>query len=353
MSTTIGGVRIVDMPDLGAFTDSSSVVGEHAGSGRFSAVALRSYAGGGGNVGRNLLHNPLFQVGQRGGGPWTAAASYTADRWQLNLSLDTNSVTRNVATDALRAAVGDEAMQYFISDTFTGSGGAGAYSFISQAIEGVRRLAGKTVTVSFYAVGSASQRIGVNLLQSYGSGGSPSAQTWATGASVTLSTAWSRYNVTIAVPSAAGKTLGTDNNDGTLLALWLSSGAANNAVAGGIGVQSGTIQLWGMQLEIGSAATPLEKPDPRYDLGNCQRFYQAGNGQLYYTAGAAGAVLAVPLALATMRASPTILLGISGNTNGTSVLLAATSLSQLSLSCSAVAAGTVNVTVNYTASADL
>jgi hypothetical protein len=46
MSITTGtfpGVRIVDMPDLGAVTDSSSVVGERAGSGRFTAKALRTY----------------------------------------------------------------------------------------------------------------------------------------------------------------------------------------------------------------------------------------------------------------------------------------------------------------------
>ena len=44
MSTTVfPGVRIVDMPDLGVVTDTSSVVGEHAGSGRFSATQLRSY----------------------------------------------------------------------------------------------------------------------------------------------------------------------------------------------------------------------------------------------------------------------------------------------------------------------
>ncbi len=47
MSITTGelpGVRIVDMPDLGPFTDTSSVVGERAGSGRFNALALRNYA---------------------------------------------------------------------------------------------------------------------------------------------------------------------------------------------------------------------------------------------------------------------------------------------------------------------
>ena len=42
MSITTG-VRITDMPDLGAVTDTSSVVGERAGSGRFNALALRDY----------------------------------------------------------------------------------------------------------------------------------------------------------------------------------------------------------------------------------------------------------------------------------------------------------------------
>jgi parallel beta-helix repeat protein len=43
MSTTIGGVRIADMPDLGTLTDAGSVVGEHSGSGRFQAQALLRY----------------------------------------------------------------------------------------------------------------------------------------------------------------------------------------------------------------------------------------------------------------------------------------------------------------------
>ena len=43
MSSTLGGIRIVEMPGIGAVTDDSSVVGEHAGSGRFGAIALRTY----------------------------------------------------------------------------------------------------------------------------------------------------------------------------------------------------------------------------------------------------------------------------------------------------------------------
>ena len=47
MSVTTGtfpGVRIVDMPDLGPVTDTSSLVAEHAGSGRFTAPAIRAYS---------------------------------------------------------------------------------------------------------------------------------------------------------------------------------------------------------------------------------------------------------------------------------------------------------------------
>ena len=40
---SVDGVRIIDMPDLGAVDDTSSIVGERAGSGRFAATALRDY----------------------------------------------------------------------------------------------------------------------------------------------------------------------------------------------------------------------------------------------------------------------------------------------------------------------
>lgn len=47
MSVTTGtfpGIRIVDMPDLGAASETSSVVGERAGSGRFTMNAIANYA---------------------------------------------------------------------------------------------------------------------------------------------------------------------------------------------------------------------------------------------------------------------------------------------------------------------
>ena len=90
MSTTVfPGVRIVDMPDLGVVTDTSSVVGEHAGSGRFSATQLRSY------------NNMVVATG-------STVPRSNADRWSTIANvLDYGAIGDGVANDtaAIQAAV--------------------------------------------------------------------------------------------------------------------------------------------------------------------------------------------------------------------------------------------------------
>jgi hypothetical protein len=257
-------------------------------------------------VGRNLLHNPLFNVAQRGVGPWTAFG-YTLDRWEIYMASDTDSITQVVLTDADRAAVGDEAAICCVQNVFTGNAAAAAQSTLYQPTESVRRLGGKTVTASFWAKAAAgTPKLGVSIDQYFGTGGSPSAGVNGNGQAVTLSTTWARYSVTIAIASTSGKVVGTNNNDFTGLNFWYSSGATNASRAGNIGVQSGTIQLWGIQLEIGTQATPLEKPDPQQDLAKCQRFYQTGVVNIGgYNAAGSGVSLVLPFPV-QMRAQPTI-----------------------------------------------
>lgn len=259
-------------------------------------------------VGRNLIHNPMFAVAQRGAGPWTVSGAYTLDRWTLILNLDTASVTRGTSVDSDRTQIGDEAATFSLTNTFTGNAGAAAYNFILQRTEDVRRLAGKIVTISFWAVASTGTlKLGVSLDQVFGSGGSPSAQVSVPGTAVALSTGWVRRSVTFTVPSAVGKTIGTNGDSYTSLNFWYSCGATYAASAGNIGVQSGTIAIWGVQLEVGSVATILEKPDPRYDLSNCSRFYQKHYGLQNYVYGNATAGFSNGSILATtMRAPPTV-----------------------------------------------
>jgi hypothetical protein len=276
---------------------------------------------------RNLLHNSMFNVAQRGAGAFVTSGVYTADRWQMVLSVSSLSITVVALADADRTGIGDEAAVSSLQSVVGGTAGAGDLAFFVQSIEGVRRTAAKTVTLSFYAKANAgTPKVGLNWAQGFGTGGSPSAQVNGSAQAVTLSTSWVRYTATFAIPSAAGKTLGTAANDSLAIYFWLSSGATNNTLAGGIGVQSFTLQIWGVQLEIGSVATALEKPDPRYDLANCQRFYQTVvcGARNYFSATPSS--VSAPSSWPTMRATPTTALvtaGINANTGGTYTLNAA------------------------------
>jgi hypothetical protein len=305
------------------------------------------------NVGRNLVHNSMFNVAQRGAGPFNTNGVYTLDRWRLQTVSDTGLAVSQVAlSDGARTGIGDEAAASCLQLGVTGNAATGAFTEIVQAIEGVRRLAGKTVTLSFYATSSAGQKLGINGYQSFGTGGSPSAAViiLATGNAITTTTAWVRYSVTFAVPSSSGKTLGTNGDDCTVLQVWFSSGATNNASAGNIGVQSGTFQLWGVQLEIGSVATPLEKLDPQVDLANCLRFYQTGAAGFfgYATAGAGmGYRHSLPV---TMRAAPTL---TQGGTPVNASLSFTSTVSQLNVFLTTTATGAASWQAAYTASADL
>lgn len=306
-----------------------------------------------GNSGRNLVHNPRFEIWQRGTGPWTGFGNYLVDRWQLNGSTDANSVSLGNLSDADRASIGDESARYSLLNIFTGNAAAGSSSFVIQRIEGVRRLAGKTITISFYANAASALKLGVNVVQSFGSGGSPSGAVVPNGQSVSIPGAtFARYSVTFAVPSVAGKTLGTNNDDCTQLEFWYSSGSTSATRAGNIGVQSGTVNLWGVQLEVGSVATPLAKRDIADELALCQRFYSTGTIRyIGYQAGGAG-INCLQTLPAPMRALPTVTPTFTTQTNivgSTTVWDAQT----VGIGGTVTALGSFVLTGSYTASADL
>jgi hypothetical protein len=306
--------------------------------------------------GRNQLHNALFNVQQRGAGPFTATNAYTADRWQLGVTGDSANITQAAIADAGRTAIGDDAASYALSNSFTGNAAAGSFNYIAQKIEGVRRLGGKTVTVSFWATaGAAGLRVGVSADQFFGTGGSPSATVHGTGTAVPITTTWARYSVTLALGSTIGKTRGTNGDDFTQLTFWYSAGSSNS-VTSGIGVQSGVINFWGMQLEVGALATPLEKLDPQIDLAKCQRFYQQGTAGGMAGYGSASMTAAFPLVLqVSMRATPTVTTGAATSySNVTGVLVSYITPGELYVTGTVSTLNPFNLgNVPWTASADL
>lgn len=324
-------------------------------------------AGSYSDVGRNLLHNGLFRVQQRGAGAFTANGAYTADRWLIQLSTSTVSDTIVALADADRAAIGDENAEFALQAVVGGTAGAGDFAIAAQQrIEALQRLSGKTVLISFWAkANTGTPKVGIELIQNFGSGGSPSSQVTGIGSQgITLSTTWTRYTTTaIAVPSASGKTFGsTASTDYTAVNFWQSSGATNNSRSGSVGVQSYTFSVWGVQIEVvpsvATIATPLEKPDPRYELANCQRFYIADtrSQQIGYNSWAISAFSNLPNDFpVTMRVAPTVTPGsTSGNTNVASTSAVGVGASGFAFQAVATATGGTAITfAGYTATADL
>ena len=130
--------------------------------------------------------------------------------------------------------------------------------------------------------------------------------------------------------------------------------AAGLAVNTAITTEFNVGTLAGVQLEIGSVATPLEKPDPRYDLSNCQRFYQTASGTWggYMNIGASGAFHTLQFAT-PMRGGPMVTFTPTGGANYSGVVVSSVSLNSAAVQPTATAAGMTFFNYSYTASADL
>ena len=221
---------------------------------------------------KNKIINGDFFINQRSFVSGTTTGTYGFDRWVLRCAGDgTATYSAQTFTPGAAPVAGYEAANYArlvtVSQTTTA-----VSTFLSQAIEDVRTFAGQTVTVSFWAkANSGTPKIAVELDQQFGSGGSTRVANYA--GQVTLSTSWTRLFVTFTIPSISGKTLGTGHFLG--VNLFVSAGSDFNARTGSLGIQNNTFDIWGVQAEAGSVATPFQTMTGTLagELAACQRYY--------------------------------------------------------------------------------
>ena len=241
-------------------------------------------------AGKNKIINGDFSVNQRA---FTSRTSngFGFDRFENSWGDGAVTYSAQTFTPGTAPVAGYEATNFAriatASQTTTG-----AYSILQHKIEDVQNFAGQTATLSFWAkAGSGTPKIAFEIEQVFGSGGSPSgaAQTYA--GQATLSTSWARYSITVSVPSISGKTIGTTANSSYLLLnFWLSSGSTYNARNGSLGIQNATIDIWGVQMESGSIATPFQTATgtKQGELAACQRYYYRTGGSVPYEGYALG-----------------------------------------------------------------
>jgi hypothetical protein len=271
--------------------------------------------GGGGGAATNAIINGAFEINQRGFTSSTVNTAFGFDRWLAGLVDGTATYSAEAFSPGTGPAGYESAN--FARLVTSGQTAASAVGHISQTIEDVRNFAGQTATVSFFAkAASGTPQMAVELQQFFGAGGSPSSDVFTLAGKVTLSTSWQRFDLTVAVPSISGKTIGTTKNtSGLRLRLFGSAGSDFNARTDSLGIQSNTFDIWGVQVEAGSTASDFRRNanSLQGELAACQRYYYrevaiaAGSRfGVGYAVGASGASVLTSFPV-QMRVAPTAL----------------------------------------------
>jgi hypothetical protein len=308
----------------------------------------------------NKIINGNFDINQRAFTTTTTTATYGFDRWKTVIAGDGTSTYSAQTFTAGTAPVAGYEARNFARIVTTGQTSAAVISQLVQPIEDVRTFANSTVTVSFWAkAASGTPKIAVEIDQNFGSGGSPSSAVQTYAGQVTISTSWARYYVTVAVPSISGKTIGTTANTSYVaLNLWMSAGSTYNSRTDTLGIQTGTFDVWGVQVEQGSTVSPFQTATQtkQTELAACQRYYfrvtggvgaNFGNGYVSTANTAFRGLIAFPV---EMRIIPTALeqSGSAGDYGIITAGLTTTCTAVPTFNTATAAAATITLTISAT-----
>ena len=171
----------------------------------------------------------------------------------------------------------------------------------------------KDLTLSFYVKSNKTGNASVSILQNDNSNKLISFQY-----SISTADTWEKKTVTI--PGDTAGVINNDNGYGFQVEWSLNSGSdftggshrstwttyvANDRNASNLGIGGSTSDYWqitGVQLEVGTVATPFEHRSYGYELARCQRYYQTSSMYVPDT----GQLPTNWLFKTTMRAAPTV-----------------------------------------------
>lgn len=239
---------------------------------------------------RNRIINGGYDVWQRGTSTTVATGTgnnaYLADRWMIeNTSGSTVTATR-VANSSNAYGSGN----YYINlaiPTFASGGHVDQWQSIESL--NIADLAGQTVTLSYYAAlsGGSGATLQFQIWIGYPSAtDNYTTATYSNPDSKTITSTPTRYTSTFTIPSGATTGLRVYfriNNNGS---------STSNAT---------TYTLGGLQLEVGSTATPFERRMYGQELANCQRYYWQQNSETSYAGVASGLMNSTTAARVTLR----------------------------------------------------
>ena len=288
---------------------------------------------------RNRIINGDMRIDQRNAGASVTptATAYTLDRWQATVSASSKfSVQQNAGS--VTPPVG---LTKYLGCTSLSAYSVGVddYFMMRQAIEGFNiadlgwgTANAQPVTISFRVYSSLTGTFGGAIENNASNRSYPFSYT------VSASNTWETKTVTIAGDTAG--TWETNNGIGLILAFGLGVGTTYSGTAGAwgstryfsatgatsvVGTNGATFYITGVQLEVGSVATPFERRPYGTELSLCQRYFtrfETSNffAQECWAYAANDGSTRVPLPT-VMRAAPTMTIGgtIGDNTQDWSV----------------------------------
>lgn len=203
---------------------------------------------------RNSMINGDFRIWQRGTSfsiP-NSVITYHADRF-FTWNGGTGTVTVSRQDFALGNTISGYEPKHYLRAAVSSVGTSTEFNF-GQRIEDVRSFAGQTITISAWMRSDANRTVSVRAFQAFNG----SSLVITNAPSINVTTSWQRFSVTVTLPSIAGKTIG----DNSYLGIEFSLPAS---------VQ--TTEMWGIQVEKGSIATPFEQRPIATEYAMCQRYF--------------------------------------------------------------------------------
>ena len=293
-----------------------------------NAVNLASAAGTGFAF-RNRIINGDMRIDQRNGG---AAISVTSNQYPLDRFYVSANASGVISAQRSTVAPSDftNSISLTVTTARTSIAATDVYGF-RQSIEGFNTAdlnfgtaAAKTVTLSFWVRSSVTGTYAIAFWNSSFN------RNYVATYTVNSANTWESKTVTI-----VGDTTGswsTDNGQGLTVYWDLGSGSNYVGTSGSwqsagiirtsgssnwISTNGATFYLTGVQLEVGSVATPFERRPYGLELALCQRYFWRAPADVIAHGGSQsnGAVFVIGTLPVTMRAYPTA----STSSNGVAV----------------------------------
>ena len=236
---------------------------------------------------KNRIINGSMQIDQRNAGAAITPTSgaFTVDRWAFYPSQASKFTIQQNAGSVTPPAGFTKYLGFTVASAVTI--GAGDYFTLEQPIEGLNvvdldwgKSTAKTVTLSFWVRSSLTGTFGGAIYNSAGN------YSYAFNYTISSANTWEQKTVTITAPTTG--TFSTDNTSSFIVTYSLGVGATYSGTAGTwaasnlrnatgstsvVANAGATWYITGVQLEIGSTATPFERRLYGQELALCQRYY--------------------------------------------------------------------------------